>query len=235
MDRKSLFEVQPRLMTIDGPDGSGKSTISKLVLTELEPFWDTVVLRPACFTTSLRAQEIGRRFRGLSSDVSKKSQLHNSFFLEAMEANYDFIGGQLLDKRRVVVCDSSEIRALAFMFDNGSEAAILDTKNRIEKGLLTNGTQAGVRIILDASASDLWKNLNSKPVLDYGDPQNIIEVDKRRTAYRESIEFLRQCDLLSGQCIRIVIRHAKNIQEYIEQLVQHELLPEIRKNLQQCH
>ena len=75
MKKKSeVFQVSPFLITIDGPDGVGKSSFSELLINELQKLFDeteVMLIRPTYFNTSPRAQEIGEELEKIKTKINQ--------------------------------------------------------------------------------------------------------------------------------------------------------------------
>lgn len=211
------------LISIDGPDGSGKSTFSRILLEFLQKrtdnHRDVVLVKPTYFETSPEAILIKQKLE-FSENIKVYSREHNNFYLEAMRINYQKIVIPYLEKEKIVILDSSEIRALAFNLAKAEKDAIFDTKEKIKNGFLTDNIFPDVRIILDGSSFSLFKNLKTKNFLDTGDPINLQEVCKRRDAYIEAVKFVN--DLNYEKNIRVYnfkIKHSLNPEKYLKNLI----------------
>lgn len=186
---KEVFSIDYNLISVDAPDGAGKSTFVKVLKQELERLYgvDRVVLLAASdFFASEGARYYGDKFahRGAVVPFSRK---HNLFFLGAVNKNYREVIIQALAQNKIVVLDSSEIRALAFMMDMGSADAIDSTAAWLKSGRLTGSLLPGNRIILSIRPEDSAKNLARRPKLDHGDPTSLAEIEKRLACYQMAI------------------------------------------------
>lgn len=191
---KDNWNIYTNFISLDGPDGSGKSTLAKILALELKKHYTgltTKVIKPTSFDVSKKSQELGKIFRKVSRNLKKSSRQHNLFFLKAMAINYREVMSPLLKNGTIVICDSSELRTLAFMLDNGDRYAIEDTKEWIQSGKLTCFIQPSLRIILQGDSDTLWCNLQTRSKLDYGDPQNMQAVHSRIKVYRDAIRFIK--------------------------------------------
>jgi len=203
----SPFSVSPYFITIDGPDGAGKSTLAKIVSTKLS----STAIKPTYFSTSPQALaiELELKKKGITDKASVE---HNAFFLRALEENYRYVILPSVDSRRVIVADSSEIRALAYALDNSSNEAIADTKRKIASSRLTCGLHPCLRVVLIGSDEDLWSNLSTKSGLDYGDPQNVQQVADRKLAYTQTVEFIMG---ISGSKTHWLVVNVEHVQSDI--------------------
>jgi thymidylate kinase len=215
--------MTPLLISIDGPDGSGKSTTSKILLNFLhEKFGDNqsvVLFKPTYFETCPEALLVKERLES-SLDIRTYSKEHNDFYLEAMRLNYLNVIIPSLEQEKIVILDSSEIRALAFNIAKGEKAAISDTKDKIQNGFLTAGVYPDIRIILDGSVSALSKNLQTKKFLDKGDPVDLGGISKRRKSYSEAVKFVNNLNYNKRIDIyNLKIKHNLRAEEYLKDLV----------------
>ena len=182
------FKIAPKMISIDAPDGSGKSTFSKVVekyINEKLGFSDVVLVRPTYFNQSAEGlrleEELKRRI-----DIKPNSYEHNNYFMATMAANYKTVISPILERGGIVVLDSSEIRSIAFMLHNGEPSAIESTLNWVESGKATNNTFSGIRVRLITSPHDCLHNLFAKGKLDSGDPKSIDESIQRNICYEKA-------------------------------------------------
>lgn len=222
------------LISIDGPDGTGKSTFSGVLSVELQKILskDKVkLLKPSYFDVSKRARYIREGLDNLEEKIDKYSQFHNSFFLRAMHVNYEDIILNELKRGKIVILDSSEIRALAFILDKGTKEAIKDTKNQIEGGILTCNVNPGIRIILKSKTKELLKNLFTKKNLDEGDPKNIKEMNRRIFTYKKAVNFIQRLNFKKLkekiEWINININHVEySPQDYFLKIIKDQMILE---------
>lgn len=228
-----VFKVPPHLVSVDGPDGAGKSKMSDLLAAELEGAFDAkaLVVRPTYFQTSTGAQSIGREFSTVKATLQEHSRAHNGFYLTAMEANYRTVVLPAVKTGKIIVLDSSEIRALAFILDKGDSEAIRDTLTRITTGTLTCCLQPRVRVILNASADDLLRNLQKKVELDKGDPHNLWEARRRIRSYHQAIDFIRELAVETPtKWITIEIAHTDiPLTDYMLRIIHSSILPPLQE------
>lgn len=137
--RTKVFQVFDGLIAIDGPDGAGKSTLSALLASRLKEEYEMSVeiIQPTQFHASLSARKLKAKLEASSENFDTKQ--HNAFYLDAMRANYEESVLPALRNGALVILDSSELRALAFMKDKGTPEAYADTLSRIGSGEITCG------------------------------------------------------------------------------------------------
>jgi len=187
---EKVFNVNYNLISVDAPDGAGKSTFVKLLQKQLQEKYGTekvVLLAASDFNASDGARHYGQEFSEMTG-VKQFSRKHNLYFIGAINKNYREAIAEYLAQDKIVVLDSSEIRALAFMLDMGDEEAISSTTDWLKSGRLTSSLLPGNRIILKVSPEDSQRNLNRRPKLDHGDPTSLAEMEKRQACYQLAIE-----------------------------------------------
>lgn len=234
--KQLIFKVSPFLISIDGPDGAGKSSFAQVLVSKLKLYLDSdkiKLIKPSYFDTSFRAQYIGRKLTLLKSKLVAHSKLHNNFFLAAMTVNYRDIILPTIRSKNIAVLDSSEIRALAFITDKGTLGAFKDTVMKIKRGALTCGIQPKIRIILDGSPEDLYQNLKTKNSLDNGDPYTIKEIERRIKSYRRAIDVVQKLNVDKIVDWRVIkIYHVNNsfLEEYFSNIIDRiEVIPVLAK------
>jgi len=210
--KKITFRTDSFLVTIDGPDGAGKSIFSEVLTREIKktvPTDRVILVRPTRFDTCPEAENIGVALQKCSDTVKVNSKKHNSFFLKAIEASYRNIIIPAIAFGRLVIVDSSEIRALAFILEKGTIHAKRDTVSQITQGVLTQGIKPSKRIILFGDPDDLSRNLTTK-TLNIGDPRSIEEIQKRIQVYKKAIRSIRVAEGDEGvEWIFIRVHHTR--------------------------
>jgi len=175
--------AHPRLITIDGPDGVGKSRICRLLVELLKKMYgqDRVILvSPNSFAECLGSEKL-RRTRDLLIEKRFNYQTDHVYV-----ANFALVYKEVifpaLNEGKIVIIDRSEVDSLRFACENYTEKQIEERRIAIEQGHLTHGLWAGVRIFVSGSAEDIWDNLQRKIDGSKNDPQNLVEVRKRIAA-----------------------------------------------------
>lgn len=189
----SIFESANNLITVDGPDGSGKGTIVRVLLDVLIERYgqeSTVHVVPGRFDQSQEAMRFGIKVKQLADDPSTVE--HNECFLGALAANYRTVIQPELKKGKIVIADSSEIRSLAYIWDRGLEDAIYSTCLWIAGGKATEGILAKHRIILQTPPEDCLRNVLMRGKIDHGDPLNIAEAIRRQASYMVAERFVKE-------------------------------------------
>lgn len=222
--KQVVFKVSFFLVSIDGPDGAGKSNFTQVLVSKLKTYLgdDRIeLIKPSYFDVSSGSQRVGQKLASLEGKFRPHSRLHNNFFLAAMTVNYRNVILPAIRSGKIIILDSSEIRALAFMIDKGSPDAVRDTITRIQKGVLACGIQPKIRVILEGNPEDLYRSLSTKNSLDSGDPRGIQEIERRIEAYQKAISLIRQLKVSEPVDWRIINTCHVNgsLQEYFSNLI----------------
>ncbi|MCX6795153.1 MAG: hypothetical protein NT165_00225 [Candidatus Falkowbacteria bacterium] len=223
------------LIGIDGPDGSGKTNITRIITSYLRDDWakgrEVVSFKPTYFETTAEALLV-KEVLEATSGLEAYSREHNEFYLEAMRLNYLNAVIPSLENGKIVILDSSEIRALAFNLAKGNQGAINHTKESIKDGTLNSGIIPDVRIFIDGSPETLLKNLKTKKSLDHGDPINLEEVSKRRLAYFEAIAYVNSFGGIKRTIYcNLEVNHHEDPENYLHKLVSQKIKPVIQSML----
>ncbi len=214
------------LVAVDGPDGSGKSTLTKMIAEKKE----AIIIKPTYFSSSSGARQIGEEFEKNKDYLRASSREHNNYFLRAMRRNYQETIFPLLKENNFIILDSSEIRALSFIMDRGEKGAIEETRGWISTNLINCGIIPDLRVNFIGDPEDLMKNLFSKEVLDSGDPRDKEEMKKRLSCYRRAIKEVQAIQEEVPR-IEIEVKHAGEEKEkYLEKLSE-RILGEINSKL----
>lgn len=187
------FNICYSIITVDASDGSGKSTFSKVLkecLSETYPEKDILLVKSTNFDLSPGAVKCGESLARRNS-LKENSVRHNLYYLCAMAENYKQVISEAVNNGKIIISDSSEIRALAYILDKGDNDAISSTYKSIDTGFLTRGILSGNRIILSVSPEDCLFNLQARGKKDCGDPTNLSEVKRRQQCYDTSIDFIK--------------------------------------------
>ena len=197
------------LISVDGPDGSGKSSITSLLSTRLNALWPDrggLIIKPSYFESSPAANQIGQELVA-SQGLVPGTLAHNKYYLRAMRANYLTVVLPALMAGQVVVLDSSEIRALAFVIDRDDPEVIMQTQSWLLSERLTAGIYPQLRLMLWADAVDLQQNLRTKNALDSGDPQTLAEIKKRIDSYAAAKTYIEAIGSGDSIWVSQQIRH----------------------------
>lgn len=191
LNEKVNFQLSTKLISVDGPDGVGKGTFSKILFKAL----NKKLYIPILLTSGTRF-EACEESRKLESDIKEKNNNveRNRLFLLSSQKIYKHKVIPAIDSNKIVILDSSLLRHLAYThsFYGANSKVFLDTYSCVKSGQLNFGIFPSVRILLDAPAKDLLKNLNRRGKIDKGDPSDIKEVKQRKESYYQTIEIIKK-------------------------------------------
>lgn len=228
-----LFATTDRLITVDGPDGSGKGVIALEIQQQLALKYgsDNICLvSPNRFDQSPRAQEIGKKLKS-QPDLSPSSVRHNSHFMASLMLNYKTVIFPALKSGKIVLVDSSEIRSLAYMLDRGSSDSVESILRWIKSGRATSKFLAGNRVLIKVDPEDCLANIEARKKRDYGDPVDFNEAKRRADCYFLAIQVLMNLkqDHPSNW---IVVDNPRiergDINARLNQLVANAIIPQLR-------
>ncbi|MBU4370054.1 hypothetical protein KKG58_04870 [Patescibacteria group bacterium] len=188
------FYVDNKIISIDGIDGVGKSSFSEKLTTILQEKYgkeNVVLMRPTKFSESKEAKKYGDTLHD-KKNLPLNSRKHNLYFVGALHKNYEKMIKDYINQGKIVVLDSSEIRALAYMLDKGEDDAIDSTLKWLRSGRLTGNILPGNRIILEADNQDILDNLHKRKKIDIGDPVDIQGVQNRLNSYNKAMDSVKK-------------------------------------------
>lgn len=232
-ENNKTFKVEPNLITIDAPDGSGKGTIAKHLTKKLKEKYgnnNVLLISPTRFDESDSAKKFGIKVAEIKN-LKNSSRKHNSCYMAALAHNYRDVISQKLTDGKIIIADSSEIRSLAFISDIGKEEAVSSTIRWIKSGRATNKIISGNRLLLNTSPEDCLANIKTRGKCDYGDPTNINEAVKRQNCYYQAINLIKNLETDSPvNWVEVQNdRYTDNsIDEHINQLINQTIIPRLK-------
>lgn len=188
------FIVEPRLIALDGTDGTGKSTLAEVIAKQLRVHYgeDQVVV---VMTNALK-DPVQTRLHTAIRISEKKNQilrLHRSWLAGANRA-YAHID-KLLAEGKIVVLDKTEVGQLAYSRTKRDPGVIAMTEQAIKDGSVTHRLLPGTRIVLRNTVATISQNLDIRRedgCLSAYDPQNDEEIEDRMAAVEEALELYNQ-------------------------------------------
>jgi len=180
---RPVLTVEPRLITVDGVDGAGKSLVAQKIFEELQKRYgeDTVVFAN---------KHIGpeqERVRELFSNkkLTTKKQL-DDFYPIMINRMYKEVVIPAINARKIVIIDRSEIDLLRYAIEGGERGLVERRKKQIQDGTLTHRLWAGNRIFIEASTEDIEHNLSRRMQNWPSDPKTHDEIEKRINTEKEA-------------------------------------------------
>ncbi|MDP3992975.1 MAG: hypothetical protein Q8Q05_02055 [bacterium] len=179
--------VYPRLISVDGVDGSGKSTLTAWLGRTLQLIYgqDLVITYEV---TNLRGSPGQDRLRRLLEQGKLASE--DLCYLAGLSRAYQELVEPALSVGKIVIVDRSEVDLLRFSLEGGNQIELRRRKQAIASGVVTHGVWPKYRILVGASVSDVWLNLQSRGTNSSYDPQSLDEVKRRVTAHEQALGML---------------------------------------------
>lgn len=169
---RPLLAVDPRLITIDGVDGAGKTTFSHTLADRLGAKFgsDRVSLvNVNNFIGGPRQERLGDIMR--RGDLSARQI--DGMFAATVNRSYGEEVVPALDSGKIVVVDRSEIDLLRFAIEHGNGADVERRLGYLRDGTLTHRRWAGNRILMRTPVEDAWANLTTRPHRSKYDPRSV--------------------------------------------------------------
>lgn len=196
---------EPNLISFDGPDGTGKTEISKRVLEKLKDKFksegknpdDIIYFKFASIADTKSQTNIKEQIKECI-DVNgnwDKSKINHMLKLWSAKLNRSYSDHiiPLLKDGKTVILDRSEVDVFRAGIEWGDKE-LLDTITKyMEDGTLTHGTTSGNRIFITCPAEDIYKNLNERPqLLSPNDPKSLDEIINRITTENQAEELISE-------------------------------------------
>lgn len=190
-----LLATEPRLITIDGVDGLGKSTIAKKLAKKLQERFgeDKVTLVNATkLSGSPKRERIGIRAKQENITLSRLE----TYYIAGVKNAYEEVIIPALRDGKIVIADRSEVDLLRYALWHDDKKSIEKRHEYIQNGTVTHGLWAGNRIFLESDANDTLENLKSREYKSPDDPVSLEDVKANINAQKEAE---RQIELLPHQ------------------------------------
>ncbi len=185
---RPMLVVNNKLITIDGIDGVGKSTIAQVVIQKLNEKFGAdaaVLVNPSKFNES----EGQKRLFGLIRGGSMSEDRINKSVVASFNRAYGDIVVPALAEGKIVVIDRSEVDLLRYSIESGDETLVEERKKYISEGTPTHLLWAGNRIFIEANPEDVRDNLSlgGRELSDH-DMASIHDVENREEAQKKAEE-----------------------------------------------
>lgn len=201
-EKLNCLKVIPNIITIDGPDGTGKTTLSDLVYGFLVKKFgdDNVVLLEA---TNVRGSPSQERLRLLQQTVGPLWQRENQLYSAGVNRAYGDIVIPAIAKGNLVVIDRSEVDLLRYAIQSKNQSVIADRIKYLKGGVLTRGYLAKNRVYVTSTREDVWENLNDRPNRSPYDPQTLEDVDQQLAAQEIAETYIQEIYNVPPNVIRV--------------------------------
>ena len=215
---RPLLTAEPNLITIDGVDGSGKSTIVRKLVEKLQERFgkDRVVLADI---TNLRGSPKQEKLYGVTKQENITESRLDILYVAGVNRAYEELVIPALHEGKIVVVDRSEVDLLRYTIGHGDKALVEKRKTYIQNGTVTHRLWAGNRIFLEADPNDAWENLKSREQKSKYDPVSLQEAEISSKAQKEAEEYIESLPYQGAvQIVREKVRRIEGIKERKEYL-----------------
>jgi thymidylate kinase len=190
---KPILTAEQRLITIDGVDGSGKSTIARLIFETLKKKYGKEKVVWADIT-NLKGSPKQDRLKVISKLPGMSDKRVDQLYIAGVNRAYEEIIVPALEKGKLVVVDRSELDLIRYALESENSESFEKRLKSVSDGTMTHNFWAGNRIFIESSAEDIWENLKGRGNLSKYDPQNFEEVKQRISAQKKAEEELLKLD-----------------------------------------
>lgn len=218
---RPLLTTESRLITIDGVDGSGKSTIAKKLAEKLQERFgkDKILLVDI---TNLNGSPKQERLSIIAKQQDIATPRLDTLYAAGVNRAYDEVIVPVLQEGKIVVVDRSEVDLLRYALENSDKKSIEKRKTYIQNGTTTHRLWAGNRIFLEADPKDAWENLKSREQRSQYDPVSLREAETSSKAQKEAEEYIESLPHQGKvQVVREKVRRIEDIskrEEYLDKL-----------------
>jgi len=187
---------EPRLISVDGPDGVGKTSIINKMIEILKKQYiekgknpdDIIKVKYTNYNDSNSQRNLSNLIRGYNKDGSwdddKINQIIKTWSTK-LNRSYNEHILQMLEDNKTVILDRSEIDLFRACLEWNDERLLEKSISYFKDGTLTSGIAAGNRIFISSSPQDAWDNLEDRRIREsikpsVNDPKSLEETEKRK-------------------------------------------------------
>jgi len=181
---RPLLTAESRLITIDGVDGTGKSTIAKKLAKKLQERFgeDKVILVSA---TNLSGSPKREKLGALAKLENITSSRLETIYIAGVNRAYEEVIVPALRDGKIVIADRSEVDLLRYAIWRDDKESIQKRVNYIQDGTVTHRLWAGNRIFLESDPNNALANLKLRKHKSLWDPLSPEEAEKNAKAQKE--------------------------------------------------
>lgn len=190
---RPILTIEPRIITIDGVDGVGKSSVAQKMFEYLQKRYgedNVVIANKLIGPEQKRLQELIN-----NKNLTNKKQIDN-IYSAMVNRMYKEVVIPAINAGKIVMIDRSETDILRYAIESGEKDLIERRKKQIQEGTLTHRLWAGNRIFLQASTEDIEHNLSRRTQNWPSDPKSRNEIMKRANTEKEA-----EKEILSMPCM----------------------------------
>ena len=180
-----MLTAEPRLVTIDGADGTGKSTIAKKLAEKLQGRFgkDKVILVSGTKLERSPKQEKLGVISKLENITSSRLEL---IYIAGVNRAYGEIIVPSLRDGKIIIANRSEVDLLRYAIWRDKKESIEKHREYIRDGTITHRLWAGNRIFLESDPNDALINLKHRKHKSPWDPSSLEEAKKNAKAQKET-------------------------------------------------
>jgi thymidylate kinase len=187
------LRTNPRLISIDGPDGAGKTSLIKEVLEKLKEknkkenknLEDIIYVKYIDYTDTKSQKRIKELIHKENQKDEKDKDIEKilKFWGTRLNRAYQDHIIPELKKGKTILLDRSEVDIVRGAIEWCSENTVNKFMKYLESGTLTGGVIAGNRIFVSGSPEESWKNLKNRVLVTghstHNDPKSLEEMENR--------------------------------------------------------
>jgi len=232
---RPFLTAEPNLITIDGVDGTGKSTIARKLAEKLQERFgeDKVIL---VNITKLRGSPKQEKLHSVANHKHITGPRLDMLYAAGVNRAYEEIIIPALNEGKIVIVDRSEVDLLRYAIEHDNKTSIEKRKKYIQDGSITHRLWAGNRIFIEADPKDAWENLKNREHKSQYDPTSLAEVEIRGKAQQEAEEYIKslphigEVKIIKERVTRIEneTEREKYLNMLVEKLITNLHLPEKR-------
>jgi len=158
---RPMLTASPRLISVDGIEGVGKTTIISLLAELLEKKYgkENVVLVKV---TNLKGGSKQERLANALTSRELSEETKNRIWLTGTNRAYEEKIVPAIEAGKIVLMDRSELDLLRYAVEDGDPALIEGRKRRIADGSITHRYWPGHRVLLNGETHDIHENLSER-------------------------------------------------------------------------
>lgn len=216
------LEIKPNLISIDGPDGVGKTTIIKKVLELLKERQikegknpdDIVYLKLVKILDSKNQQNLCKLIKECKDktgawDKERIGEILNLWSTRTNRSYGDHVI-PLVKEGKIVILDRSELDIFRGALELGNKDLVDKITEYMKNGTLTHGINAGNRIFISSSPEEAYENLTKRnEPISQNDPRSIAEMRELFTSEDEAEKIINEVNKKEKPNIIKIINHTK--------------------------
>lgn len=220
---RPLLTAESHLITIDGTDGSGKSTIAKKLAEKLKSrFGGNKVILVSI--TKLSGSPKQEKMSKISKQENITSSRLEMIYIAGVNRAYEEVVIPALREDKIVVVDRSEVDLLRYALWQDDKESVEKRSKYIQDGTVTHRLWAGNRIFIESDKDDTLKNLKNRKHNSPDDPTSLEEVEANIDAQKEaekqitSLSYIGEVKIIREKNLRIEDEESR--EKYLNELAE---------------